>query len=134
MTTRRDLLKRILALPLVGAALSKTLIAGVKEKEIFINQFSVAGFRFYEGEALLPQMKTGQVLQLQLDPENEYDKYAVKIFYKGRHIGFVPRSDNKHICRLLRQKVKLICRIAEIRLDEVPWQQLAVKVWIVTKT
>ncbi|WP_456439287.1 hypothetical protein [Caldithrix abyssi] len=57
----------------------------------------------------------------------------IKILYKGRDIGFLLRSDYKHIFPLLRQQVKLICRIAAIRLDEVPWQKLGVKVWIEMK-
>lgn len=131
MPSRRELLKRIIALPILGPSLARKLFARENETEIFMNQFSVAGFRFYEGMNILSKLKPNDELTLVPDPDNEHDRYAVKILFKNQQIGFVPRSDNKHIFRLLQQKVKLVARIAHIQPEEVTWQMVQVKVWLV---
>ncbi|GAB4369882.1 MAG: HIRAN domain-containing protein [Calditrichia bacterium] len=129
MISRRTFLKKLSALPLVGI-----IFAGFAERmtirKHMINRFSVAGFQYYEGPQLLPQMKPGEVLELLAEPENEYDSFAVKIMYQGRHIGYVPRSDNRHISRLLRRRVPLLCRISKIKPQDDPWRRLRVKVWL----
>ena len=43
-------------------------------------------------------------------------------------IGYVPRSDNKHIFRMLNQGLDLHCEIIKLNPNEEPWQMCKVKV------
>ena len=101
------------------------------EKLYFLNQFSVAGFQFYEGVSLISQMKKGDSLNLINEYENEHDYYAVKIMYKNKMIGHVPRSDNKHLFRMLKQDLNLHCELIELNPEEDPWQRCKVKVELI---
>ncbi|MDO3377548.1 HIRAN domain-containing protein [Geoalkalibacter halelectricus] len=55
-------------------------------------------------------------------PDNPHDDYAVRIEWRGVKLGYVPRSDNKHLSRLLRQGARLTCRATRINPQAPPWQ------------
>jgi hypothetical protein len=96
-----------------------------------LNQFSIAGLQYYIDKNKINTLKEGDIIQLQSDPENEYDSYAVKLLKNQTLIGYVPRSDNKHIFRLLKQGVNLHCEIIDVNPNEVAWKQCRVKVELV---
>ena len=54
-----------------------------------------------------------------------------KEHFKDTMIGHIPRSDNKHIFRLLEQGKDLVCTIREIDPDAEIWQMCKVKVELV---
>jgi hypothetical protein len=107
---RREFLKRLLALPLLGApSLASATVAKVREYDLSI--FPVAGFCFYEGPQLLERLQPDVPLRLVLEPDNPYDPRAVRIEAFGRHIGYVPRADNQPINRLLLQEAAVQARV-----------------------
>ena len=100
-------------------------------KRYLLNKFSVAGFFFYEGPKLLEKMKPGDTLTMKPNAENMEDEYAVQLHFKDTMIGHIPRSDNKHIFRLIEQGKDLVCTIREIDPDAETWQMCKVKVELV---
>lgn len=110
---RREFIKRLLALPLLGApSLASAASATIREYDLSL--FPVAGFGFYEGPRLLDHLKQDLPLRLVLDPDNRYDQRAVRIEAFGRHIGYVPRADNQPIHRLLVQQVPVQARVFSV--------------------
>ena len=122
---RRPFLKGLLALPLLllqgKRATSQTL-------HYDLNHFSVAGFQYYAGPARIHLFRPGDSLTLIAEPENRCDAYAVRIEHQGVKLGYVPRTDNRHLSRLLRQGASLTCRVAEIRTEAPTWRMLHVTV------
>lgn len=107
---RREFLKGLLALPLLGApALASAAGAAVREYDLSI--FPVAGFRYYGGPELLDHLQPDVPLRLVPEPGNPYDQRAVRIEAFGRHIGYVPRADNAPVHRLLVQEAPLQARV-----------------------
>jgi len=133
MPNRRSFFKVLLGVPVVGGLLYKTSLANKPEKEYFINQFYVAGFQFYYGPELIGKMKVGQELVLRAEPENPHDHYAVELWLGEYKIGHVPRTENKHISRLLRQNFPMVSRIKAIYPDQPTWEQVEIAVWIKNK-
>jgi len=128
--SRKTFLMYLLQLPLfVGFA--KFLYGFEAEQRYLLNKFSVAGFYFYEGPNILDKMKTGHTLLMKQAPENIEDEYAVELHFKDTMIGHIPRSDNRHIFRLLEQGKRLICTIRGIDPDAETWQMCKVKVELV---
>ena len=76
-------------------------------------------------------MKKGDSIIFINHYEKEHDNYVVKIEYKNKMIGHVPRSDNKHLFRMLKQDLKLHCEEIEINPGEDPWQMCKVKVELI---
>ena len=128
--SRKTFLIYLLQLPLFSG-FAKYLYGFKPEQHYLLNKFSVAGFFFYEGPTLLKKMKPGDTLTMKPEPENIEDEYAVELHFKGTMIGHIPRSDNKHIFRLIEQGKDLVCTIREIDPDAETWQMCKVKVEMV---
>jgi len=128
--SRKTFLMYLLQFPLFGG-IAKYVYGFKPEQRYLLNKFSVAGFCFYEGPNLLEKMKPGDTLTMKPEPENIEDGYAVELYYKDIMIGHIPRSDNKHIFRLLEQEKELVCTVRQINPDEETWQMGKVKVEMV---
>lgn len=93
--------------------------------------FNIAGFTFYEGAMCFEQLRIGKKLTLILDETNGFDPRAVAIYFKTKKLGFVPRSENRIIYKLL--KVGLNCIEARIQMvdgTELPEGQVRVIVYL----
>jgi len=77
------------------------------------------------------RLKPGTLLKLTRGPRNPHDPFAVEIHLDKAKLGYVPRSDNKHISRLLEQGAKLECRVAEVDLEAEVWNMVKVEVLMV---
>lgn len=124
--SRREFGKRLLGL-LAGLGLLGHKTAATKH--IMMNTFSIAGFQFHQGIHHLDLLRLGQFLRLAAEPENPHDEFAVKIITQdGLDLGYVPRTDNKAISRLLIGGMPLRAQISGIQADAVSWQQVQVEV------
>ena len=128
--SRKTFLIYLLQVPLLGG-IAKYLYGFKPQQRYLLNKFSVAGFYFYEGPNLLEKMKPGDTLMMNPNAENIEDEFAVELYFKETMIGHIPRSDNKHIFRLIEQGKDLICAIREIDPDAEAWQMCKVKVELV---
>jgi len=125
--SRKTFLLYLLQIPFFVPFL-KRFLHDSESKKYLLNKFSIAGFQFYDGTLLFQELKVGTQLELDLEPNNPYDGFAVKINYNSSQIGYVPRSDNRHISRLLQKGVHLSCEIISLFPDADPWHQVRVAV------
>ena len=95
-----------------------------------VNRFSVAGFRYYQGKTVINWLNPGDRLTLKAEPGNPHDSFAVEIFHGRTKLGYVPRSDNKHISRLLQAQAEVICEVDKGMPDSTPWSVVTVKVFM----
>ena len=126
---RGTFFKTLFSLPF-GGFLARLFQSKDNKPEYFLNKFYVAGFQHYEGTTLIHDIEVGEQLILVVHPDNEYDKFAVEIYRNDKMIGHIPRSDNKHISRLMQQKVSLFCKVAEVNPERETWEMLKVEVWL----
>lgn len=57
-------------------------------RAVLIQQSKLAGFQYHEGERLWPRLQVGDRLNLIREPENKYDKRAVRVEWHGRKLGY----------------------------------------------
>jgi len=65
------------------------------------NHFNIAGFTYYEGVEVFHELKIGTVLTAVAEPANQFDAYAVMLFYKDVKLGYIPRDSNKEVFKFL---------------------------------
>lgn len=58
-------------------------------------------FRPAQVKNIVKSLNIGDEVQLQADPENEYDSTAVAVYYDDTHIGFVPKEQNTELFKRL---------------------------------
>lgn len=52
----------------------------------------VAGVTFEGRQDIIKNLEAGTPLLFERDPENKFDKNAVKVIAEGKHIGFLPKG------------------------------------------
>ena len=112
---RKDFLKNIL-LGSAGVLVTPPLPAEsepVKQKIRLAVTF-IAGFEHYDGPDAASLLETGMPLQLNREPHNEYDKNAVEIWTGDAKLGYVPRSNNKAIVKLMDKGIEVQALILEL--------------------
>ena len=88
----------------------------------------MAGFQYHQGEKLWRRLRPGATLELVREPDNPYDPRAVRLDWRGRKLGYVPRRDNAAVSQLLDNKQSLSARIVRLRESEDPWQRIEFEV------
>lgn len=97
----------------------------------FINT-TVAGFTYWDGPIVFSDLHIGSQLNFVREADNRFDPYAVALYFGGNKIGFLPRSENKEISKLIDQgwdDVFEVC-INRITADETPENQVGIVVYV----
>ena len=89
---------------------------------------SVAGFQYYQGETLWPQLDAVQFVTLTREAGNPYDDRAVRIDWQGHQLGYLPRMDNAAVSQLLDRGEKLEAIIVELKESSNPSERIMVEV------
>ncbi len=59
------------------------------------------GFRGSAALRAVEQMRPGDVVRLQREPDNRHDRNAVACYFLGEHVGYIPRLTNPRIAQAL---------------------------------
>ena len=88
-----------------------------QNEETFYCHSKVVGTTFREKEQKLPwdEFRAGDLLILEREPTNEFDKNAVKVIWsRGIHIGYIPKQTAISVSELIKDGHKLYAKINEI--------------------
>ena len=95
-----------------------------------MNQFRIAELAYYDVQHVVRRLQPGTELCLVAEPTNPHDEFAVEVFYGECKLGYVPRSDNRHLSRLLQQGVKLSCEVLEAKPEATVWDGVRARVYL----
>ena len=123
---RRRFLKLIAGLPFFAVAAK----ASAKERETFLLDAPVAGFRYYEGQRLWPKLRTNEEIVLIREPANPYDDKAVAVYWHSEKLDYILRVDNSVIANLMDQGQTGKAYVKEKRSNAALWERLWVRVVI----
>ena len=88
----------------------------------------IAGIRHYVGSDVFTKFKSGDTLELQLEPSNPYDPKAVKVLWQGGDVGqwpsplmvgYVPKMLAQAISALIRAGYEISAKITEDRAEHI---------------
>lgn len=88
----------------------------------------IAGFQYADGMRVLGQLNPGDALTLVREPANEYDRYAVRVDWRGRKLGYIPRDRNRSIAVLLDTGASLTAIIVAVNRESEAWSQVEIRV------
>lgn len=82
---------------------------------IVIQDSPLAGFKYYDGKELWGELRVGDALRLVREPANPHDANAIRVEWKERMLGYVPRRDNTHLARQMDRGAAIEARITELK-------------------
>lgn len=100
------------------------LSAAEVRSHIVLGALPVAGFQYYAGRAEWDGLQVGDSLKFVRESDNAYDSNAVRIEWHGEKLGYVPRTGNAEIARLLDQGKMVSGRIVNLHKGRSHWQRI----------
>jgi len=114
---------------LLSALSSGQLNIDVFKKEILVLECMVAGTSFRKLDTIEADLAATVKLDIKREAKNEFDKFAVALYYKAVKVGYIPRDKNEVIARLMDAGKSFYATI-EAREWEGTWLRLDVKIYI----
>ena len=109
------MLVRWLTFGLLGVLNAGLNGAELATARIVVQHAPLAGYMYYEGGRVWKEMKPGDPLTLVREPSNPHDANAVRLEWKGRMLGYVPRRDNADLARQIDHGSRVEARIIDLR-------------------
>jgi len=97
------------------AAALCALASRAAEFMIIVQRSPLAGFRHYDAREVWRAVRPGDRLELVREPDNPYDPNAVRVEWRGRKLGYLPRRENGAVARQLDRGAPLGARVALVR-------------------
>jgi len=82
---------------------------------IVIQDSPLAGFKYYDGKELWSELRVGDALRLVREPANLHDANAIRVEWKERMLGYVPRRDNAHLARQMDRGAAIEARVTGLK-------------------
>lgn len=96
--------------------------------EHFEKDFYVAGVKFHKLYNIIERLKEGDDVQLIPEPDNKYDKYAIRIEVLDTMLGYIPRTLAIFVAAKIKSKIALSAKIIQISPESDSWTALKIKV------
>lgn len=122
---RSALIRLLLALLLASAPAHAGAI------KVLVQSSPLAGFQYHDGQALWSQMRAGDALALVREPGNAHDANAVRVEWRGRMLGYLPRAENRSVAAEMDRGSRVEARIARLTEHRNPWRRLLIEVFVV---
>ncbi|HEV7800724.1 MAG TPA: HIRAN domain-containing protein [Burkholderiales bacterium] len=103
----------LLGLALLASA-AAAAAADNASARIVVQHAPLAGFVYYDGQAVWERMKSGDRLTLVREPANPHDTNAVRLEWQGRMLGYVPMRDNPDLARQMDHGARVEARITDL--------------------
>ena len=97
---------------------------------LLVQSSPLAGFRFHEAAKVWPDLRIGDALALSREPDNPHDANAIRVEWRGRMLGYVPRSANAAQARSLDRGTPLRARISRLEWHPNPARRVEFEVFI----
>ena len=85
------------------------------QNEILLFDSYIAGTTHIKDETVFDDLKEGDKLTLQREPDNRFDENAILVLNeKGQKLGYIPEKDNIVFTRLMDAGKYLIARVGDM--------------------
>ncbi len=98
---------------------------------ILVQSSPLAGFQYHDGADLWDQLRTGDALLLTREPDNRHDDKAVRVSWRGRQLGYLPRAENRAVAAEMDGGGRVEARIARLQKHRNPWARVLIEVFVV---
>jgi hypothetical protein len=112
------------------AACAAAFSSHAQSVQLVVQDSPLAGFRYGQGAALWPQLQLGDALELVREPDNPHDANAVRVDWRGRKLGYVPRRENAAVAWGLDRGATLRARVSRLSPHGNPARRIGFEIYI----
>ncbi len=115
-------------------ALAALVVAELAHAEpgvrLLVQNSPLAGFRYHAAAEVWTALRVGDALELAHEPENPHDANAVRVLWRGRLLGYVPRRENAALAYGLERSMRLRARISALAEHPNPARRVRFEVYV----
>ena len=97
---------------------------------LLVQESTLAGYRYAEAAEIWPLLRVGDALDLSREPDNLHDPNAVRVVWRGRKLGYVPRRENAALAWGLERGEQLRARITRLEPHPNPARRVRFEVYV----
>jgi hypothetical protein len=97
---------------------------------LLVQSSPLAGYRYAEAAEVWPLLREGDALELVREPANAHDAGAVRVEWRGRKLGYVPRRQNAALAWGLERGAALRARVSRLTDHPNPARRIEFEVYI----
>lgn len=97
---------------------------------LLVQSSPLAGFRYHAAARVWDELKAGDALDLSREPDNPHDANAIRVEWRGRVLGYVPRTENAALAWGLDRGTVLRARISRLEWHPNPARRLQFEVFV----
>jgi hypothetical protein len=98
--------------------------------QFLVQSSPLAGFRYGEAAAVMPMLQPGDALELVREDDNPHDPNAVRVEWRGRKLGYVPRRENAALAWGMDRGTAIRARISKLAEHANPARRIEFEVYI----
>jgi hypothetical protein len=98
--------------------------------QMLVQSSPLAGFRYGEAAAVMPLLQPGDALELVREGDNLHDPNAVRVEWRGRKLGYVPRRQNGALAWGLDRGTPLRARVSRVEAHPNPAKRIEFEIYI----
>jgi HIRAN domain len=119
------------ALAALGVAMALALSpVHAQSVRLLVQSSPLAGFRYHDAAAVWQELVVGDRLDLVREPSNPYDADAVRVEWRGRKLGYVPRAENSALAWAMDRGEAVTARISALRERRNPRLRIEFEVFV----
>lgn len=97
---------------------------------LLVQESPLAGYRYAAAADVWPLLRVGDALELSREPDNPHDPNAVRVQWRGRKLGYVPRRENAALAWGLDRGEPLRARISRLEPHPNPARRVRFEVYV----
>ena len=98
--------------------------------QLLVQSSPLAGFRYAEAAAVMPMLQPGDALELVREQDNPNDANAVRVEWRGRKLGYVPRRQNAALAWGLDRGTPMRARVSRLTEHPNPARRIEFEVYL----
>ena len=97
---------------------------------LLVQESPLAGYRYAQASEVWPLLRVGDPLELSREPDNLHDPNAIRVEWRGRKLGYVPRRENAALAWGLERGEVLRARITRLEPHPNPARRVRFEVYV----
>jgi len=97
---------------------------------LLVQDSPLAGYRYAAASEVWPLLRVGDPLELSREPDNPHDPNAIRVEWRGRKLGYVPRRENAALAWGLERGEPLRARITRLEPHPNPARRVRFEVFV----
>ena len=118
------------AAALLALLCAAPLPATAQHVRLLVQSSPLAGFNHHQAPGVWQDMRVGDALTLEREPDNRHDARAISVQWLGHKLGYVPRTQNAALAWAMDRGERIEARVSRLLPHRNPRRRIEFEVYV----